>query len=300
MAPGGSSQLLPGLDQKRKKPPAPPAFTPLRPTPGCTLRTGGPGWPAAAPWRAGRPPGRGASLWRSLPSARRPLWTPGRRWSFDRMEPLSVPAGKKTRSQGGTNGIIHTMLEGKSTDVREGKYLQQTRLARPIRGTVGGSFHTRCLEGETHRAVSVYPDLLADVFIFMWSCLLSAPWMSRCPALTSERNSLRNLRPRRSHSRASVAELRTRATSFWTSCSTMDWRVGKASGSDISFWWIFYMVERNGGNLNIQRPNAQWNPDDRLAFMLGEVDLSRKSTTYLDISNKIHFNWCKHCGSQLV
>lgn len=22
--------------------------------------------------------------------------------------------------------------------------------------------------------------------------------------------------------------------------------------------------------------------------------------TYLDISNKIHFNWCKHCGPQLV
>lgn len=94
------------------------AFTPLRPTPGCTLRTGRPGWPAAAPWRAGRPPGPGASLWWSLSSARRPLLTPGRRWNFDRMELLSVPAGK-TWSRG-TKRIIYTMLVGKSTDVREG------------------------------------------------------------------------------------------------------------------------------------------------------------------------------------
>lgn len=25
-----------------------------------------------------------------------------------------------------------------------------------------------------------------------------------------------------------------------------------------------------------------------------------KDHTYLDVSNKIHFNWCKNCGSQLV
>lgn len=262
------------------------AFTPLRPTPGCTLRTGRPGWPAAAPWRAGRPPGPGASLWWSLSSARRPLLTPGRRWNFDRMELLSVPAGK-TWSRGDKKDHLHN-VGGQEYWCERGKHLPQTLLARPIHGTVGGSFHTRCLDRETHRTVSVYPELLGDVF--MSSCLLSAPWMSCCPALTCERNSLRNLRPRRSQSRASVAELRTRATSFWTSCRTMDWSVGKPSGSDISFWWIFYMVERHGGmllaNVYIQRPNAQWNPDDRFVSMLRELDLSRKSTHTLIFPTK--------------
>lgn len=93
-------------------------FTPLRPSPGYTPRTGHPGWPAAAPCRAGRPPGPVASLCWSLSSARRPLSTPGQRWNLDRMELLSVPAGK-TGSQG-TKRVIYTMLEGKSTDAREG------------------------------------------------------------------------------------------------------------------------------------------------------------------------------------
>lgn len=75
-------------------------FTPLRLTPSCTLRTGHPGWPAASPWRAGTPPDPGASLSWSRSSARRPLSTPGRRWSSDRMELLSVPAGKTPSQRG--------------------------------------------------------------------------------------------------------------------------------------------------------------------------------------------------------
>lgn len=149
IAPGGSSPLLRPRPEA-EKPPALLVLTPLRPTPGCTLRTGGPGWPAAAPWRAGRPPGRGASLWWSPSSARRPLSTPGRRWSSGRTELLSVPAGKKK-----TNGIFHNNVGGQKLWCERGKYLPQTLLARPTRGTVGGSFHTRCLDGEKHRAVSV-------------------------------------------------------------------------------------------------------------------------------------------------
>lgn len=94
-------------------------FRPLRLIPGCTLRIGHPGWPSASPWQAGTPPGLGASLWWSPSSAHRPVSTPGRRWNFDRMELLSVPAGK-TPSRGGGEFIYSQRLEGKNTDVREG------------------------------------------------------------------------------------------------------------------------------------------------------------------------------------
>lgn len=193
------------------------------------------------------------------------------------------------------------MLEGKSTDVREGNtYRKHSSHDPPVVLSEGLSIRVVWTERPTERLVFIR-TLPGDVS--KWTCLLRAPWMSRCPALTSDRNSLRNLRPRRSHSRASVAELRTRATSFWTSCSTMDWSVGKLPGSDISFWWIFYMVNRHGGMLleKCEHPASKHPVKSRRQISsLSELDESRKSTTYLDISNKIHFNWCKDCGSQLV
>lgn len=138
------------------------------------------------------------------------------------------------------------MSEGKSTDVRErDTYRKHSSHDPPVVLAEGLSIRVVWRERPTERLA--FTRTLLGGGVSVRSHLLRAPWMSRCPALTSDRNSLRNLRPRRSHSRASVAELRTRATSFWTSCSTMDWSVGKLPGSDISFWWIFYMVNTHGG-----------------------------------------------------
>lgn len=151
------------------------------------------------------------------------------------------------------------MLDDKSTEVREGNAYSKHSSHDPSM-VLAERLSVRVVWTEKAEKTVSVEDVSMQVWI-MSSCLLSAPWMSCCPALTCERNSLRNLRPRRSHSRASVAELRTRATWFWTSCSTMDWSVGKLLGSDISFWWIFYMVERHGAmlleNVNIQRSNAR-------------------------------------------
>lgn len=200
-----------------------------------------------------------------------------------------------------TKRAVYTMLEGKSTEVRE-KNTYSKHSSHDPSMVLSEGLSIRVVWMGKPRAVSPYPDLLGHVF--MSSCLLSAPWMSCCPALTSERNSLRNLRPRRSHSRASVAELRTWATSIWTSCSTMDCSVGKLSGSDISFWWIFYTRETHYGLWlkNVNNPGSKLSVKSwwQIRFYDGGTWLIKKIHTYLDISNKIHFNWCKHCGSQLV
>lgn len=118
------------------------AFTPLRPTPSCIPHTGHLGWPAVSPLQAGTLPGPGACRWWSRSSARHPLLTPRRHWSFDRTGQPSTPAEENTSvpESLSKNG----MSEG---SVWASIYLQQILLAQPIHGTAEVSFHRHYLCG---------------------------------------------------------------------------------------------------------------------------------------------------------